>query len=182
VVRWKLLPNKETADPYLSLPAVDDPASVEVGVILMGLDAERLLTGLGMATLADDPASVEAGVILMGLDAGTTAFTEDPTLITLMVDRLRHEVPPGLPIDAVIATGTRRWHSARIALRAVEHAGTSPSAAVRQAWANAARTVAAADLGEPGPACRAYLTACWLRRSEVDRCMEERRALPEVTA
>jgi hypothetical protein len=147
------LPSKETAEPYLSLPAVDDPASAEVGVILMGLDGEQLLAGLGIAALADDP-----------------------TLVTLVVDRLRHTESLHLPI----AAGTRRWRSARIALGAVEHADASPSAAVRQAWANAARAVTAADIGEPGPARHAYLTACWLRRSEVDRCVEERRALPEV--
>ncbi|MER6800196.1 DUF6187 family protein, partial [Amycolatopsis mediterranei] len=40
------------------LPDVEAPAAVEAGVILLGLDADRLLAGLGLARLADDAALV----------------------------------------------------------------------------------------------------------------------------
>ena len=38
-----------------ALPAVDDPAETEVGVIILGLSAERLLAGLGVAGIAREP-------------------------------------------------------------------------------------------------------------------------------
>lgn len=146
-------------DTRFALPAVDDPASTEVGVILMGLDAPRLLAGLGIATLADDP-----------------------TLVTLMVDRVRHDVPGDLDIDGLIATGARRWHTARRALASVDRSRAAPSAALRQAWAQASRAVDAADLGRPGPAGRAYLTACWLRRTEVDSWVAEHQNIPDIAS
>jgi len=131
-------------DTLFSLPAVDDPPMTETGVILMGLDAERLLTGLGLATVTDDPA-----------------------LIALSVDQLRHGGVQRLPAGAMLAEGTSRWLSAREVLQAVGGGGTT-SGSPRQAWANALRLVCAADIGDAGPATRAYLAACWLRRGEVD--------------
>lgn len=142
-------------DTRFSLPAVDDPASTETGVILMGLDAERLLTGLGLAVLADDPAYV-----------------------ALAVDHLRHGVAPHPSMAAVLAEGSRRWQSVRAAMDAAG-ARTRTSGSPRQAWEHARRAVDAigtghgprtGGLGETGPATRAYLAACWLRRHEVDRC------------
>jgi Family of unknown function (DUF6187) len=143
-------------DTRFSLPAVHDPPSVEVGVILLGLGAERLLAGLGVAALGDDPARV-----------------------TLLVDQLRHGLPTLTRLDSVIEDGARRWGSARTALTAADRGGRV-SAAVRQAWSAGADLVATAELGDAGPATRAYLTACWLRRTEVDRYLEDRHALPLV--
>lgn len=135
-------------DPRFSLPAVDDPASTELGVILLGLDADRLLAGLGMAALS--------------------GYSHDTATVTLLVDLAMHGVPDGRPLGAAVAAGTRRWRAARPALSAGYPGGT-PSAAPRQAWAQAYRVVAAAGAGKPGSATHAYLTACWLRRNEVDR-------------
>lgn len=137
-------------DTRFSLPAVDDPPSTEVGVILLGLDAERLLAGLGLATLADDPA-----------------------LVTLVVDQVRHDTFEPVALDTVLAAGARRWRSARAALAATDR-DAATSAALRRRWTRVLGVVTAADIGETGPACRAYLAACWLRRTEVDRCAEHR--------
>jgi hypothetical protein len=143
-------------DTRFTLPAVDDPASVEVGVILMGLDAERLLAGLGVAALGDDA-----------------------TLAVLVVDQARHGLPPDLSMAALVDGGTRRWRAARPELAAADPGGP-PSAAVRRAWARAADTVAAAAPPDWGPASHAYLTACWLRRTEVDGYLEELDAVSQV--
>jgi hypothetical protein len=149
------LSEREPFDTRFSLPAIDDPASVEVGVILMGLDAERLLAGLGVATLGDNPA-----------------------VVTMVVDQVRHGVPADLTLPGVLATGAGRWRSARAALAAADPGG-APSAAVRRAWTQAADLVDAAGI-EAGPASHAYLAACWLRRSEVDGYLEDHHAVSQV--
>ncbi|MFL6143018.1 MAG: DUF6187 family protein [Labedaea sp.] len=148
--------SEATFDTRFTLPAVDDPASVEVGVILMGLDAERLLAGLGVA-----------------------AIGEDPTRVTLMVDQVRHGRPAVISLRSVIDDGAARWRAARSALAAADPGGPV-SAAVRKAWTAAADLVAVAELADAGPATRAYLAACWLRRTEVARYLEDRHALPQV--
>jgi hypothetical protein len=131
------------------MPSVDDPASTEVGVILLGLDAERLLAGLGMATLADDPAAV-----------------------ALSVDHARHGAALRLDTDALVEAGCRRWTSTKDALAEAAE-GVPGSASPRQAWAPAERAVGTVDPLTTGPACRVYLTACWLRRNEIDRWVED---------
>jgi hypothetical protein len=131
-------------DTRFSLPAVDDPPLTEAGIILMGLDPDRLLAGLGLATADDDPGQV-----------------------ALAVDRCRHGVGAHPPMDALVAAGGRRWRQATAALDA---AGLLPSrsASLRQAWEHTLRLLAAVDLGGAGPATYAYLAACWLRRDAVD--------------
>jgi uncharacterized protein DUF6187 len=138
-----------------SLPAVDDPASTEIGVILMGLETDRLLAGLGLASVADDP-----------------------TMVTMVVDQARHGALPAITADSLVAAGADRWRRARVELDKVDAVATS--AALRQLWAKALHAVEVAEVGELGPASRAYLAACWLRRSEVDRHLEANRAVPEV--
>jgi hypothetical protein len=149
-----------------ALPAVDQPADTETGVILAGLDAERLLAGLGLASLADDP-----------------------TLVTLLVDQVRHGGGE-LTIDGLLALGARRWRAVRPALAAVG-AGATQSGSVRQAWDRATRVVLAADIGAIGPASQAYLAASWLRHDRIDelvtptpsaaaRLEEDDRAVSEV--
>ncbi|HET9139101.1 DUF6187 family protein [Actinophytocola sp.] len=145
----------EPFDSRFTLPAVDDPAAVEVGVILLGLDGQRLLAGLGLATLADDPTSV-----------------------ALLVDRLRHGVGTGIDLSTALAAGTRRWHAVRAALTGTP----GNTAAVRAAWVRACAVIDDAGLTGLGPASRAYLAACWLRQSEVDRYLEDPDDVPEVTA
>ncbi|GAA4294285.1 hypothetical protein GCM10023148_56530 [Actinokineospora soli] len=49
-------------DTRFDMPGVDDPVDTEVGVILLGLDADRLLAGLGLASLAEDPGRVAVTV------------------------------------------------------------------------------------------------------------------------
>jgi Family of unknown function (DUF6187) len=130
-------------DPRLALPHVDDPALTEAGVILMSLEADRLLAGLGAAGAAEDPAAV-----------------------ALAVDRARHGADPGLP--ALVSVGVQRWVAARAALDAT---GWLPprSGSLRHSWT---QTLALLDdvagLPESGPAARAYLATCWLRRVAVD--------------
>jgi hypothetical protein len=139
-------------DTRFAMPALDQPPLTEIGVILAGLDTERLLAGLGAAgDVGDD-------------------YYGDPTQVVLLVDRLRHG--GGDSLAAALAAGVRRWQSMRPALAAVDH-GPSVSASIRQAWQRSLRTVLAADLGAAGPACRAYLAACWLRGTEVDRVARE---------
>lgn len=140
-----LVADEEDFDGRFSLPAVDDPPSTETGVILMGLDAERLLAGLGLATV-----------------------TENPALIALAVDQLQHNVAALLSLDDLTATGASRWLSSQPELHRRGH-GFTTSAAPRQAWTHAVRMVQTAELGEVGPASLTYLAACWLRRNDVDR-------------
>jgi hypothetical protein len=137
-------------DTRFDMPSVDSPASTEVGVILLGLDAERLLAGLGMATLADDP-----------------------TAVALSVDHVRHGVAAIAPsAEALVEAGCLRWTAASGALAALAPE-LSGSASPRQAWPKAERLVETLDPLGTGPACRAYLTACWLRRNEIDRWVED---------
>ena len=49
--------NEEKYDTRFDMPDVDDPASTEAGVIMLGQNADRLLAGLGFASLAEDPAT-----------------------------------------------------------------------------------------------------------------------------
>ena len=138
------MPSDHAADPLFSLPAVDDSASTEIGVILLGLDAEQLLAGLAVAGLADDPAAV-----------------------TLLVDHARHSGVASLPVGLLVAVGVRRWRAVRASLIAAgqDEFGASP----RLAWARAYSALAQAGIGELGPATAVYLTACLLRHTEMDR-------------
>jgi hypothetical protein len=146
------------SDNVFTFPAVDDAPSTEVGVILMGLDAERLLAGLGTAALGDDPA-----------------------LVATVVDHARHGVPTDLSLATVVATGAGRWRSTRAALAAAHRDSAAPfAAAVRKAWTQALDLAGTAGGEELGPASRAYLAACWLRRSEVDAYVEEHHGLSRV--
>jgi hypothetical protein len=145
--RWQVS-SEERFDTRFTLPAVDDSAATETGIILLGLDADRLLAGLGLAALGDDPAQV-----------------------ALVVDYARHGAAVRIPYDDLIAAGARRWHTARPALAAAG-TGLPASGSLRRVWTRTLDVLtglAAADLGAAGPATRAYLTACWLRREDIDR-------------
>lgn len=135
------------SDTRFTLPAVDDPASTEVGIILLGLDAERLLAGAGLAWLGDDPA-----------------------LITLAVDQLRHDAPVAESLDGLVESGIRRWHQVRATLAAA--APVSQTGSLRVMWERT-QAMLAAELPGLSPASTAYLTACWLRRDDVDRRAEQ---------
>jgi hypothetical protein len=121
-----------------SLPAIDDPASTEAGVIILGLEVRQLLAGLGFAALADDPAA-----------------------ITLLAEQARHAGEARIAMDDLLAAGVRRWHAEREALGPLAGHLASP----RRAWAQAYRAV---EARHRAAAMAAYLTACWLRRAEVD--------------
>jgi hypothetical protein len=131
-----------------SLPAVDDPPSTEAGVILLGLDTGHLLAGLAVAALADDPAAV-----------------------TLLVDQARHSGVASFDVGQLVSAGVARWRAVRGALRTAEGPGTR-TAPPRLAWAQAYAALARCDVGPLGPATAVYLTACLLRRAEVDRYCE----------
>jgi len=134
-------------DTVFSFPAVDDDPGTEIGVLLMGLESERLLAGLGVA--ADDPEG-------------------DPAAATLVVDQLRHGARPDLTLAAVLATGAARWQAARPRLAAVAPVAGFRSAALRRQWSAAEDVVAAAGVAA-GAAQRVYFAACWLRRAQIDR-------------
>lgn len=142
-------PQADAPDTRFVLPSLDAPPAVEAGIVLLGLDAERLLAGLGLAALADDPA-----------------------MVTLAVDRIRHDARGALTTGQLVALGARRWRRARDGLAAAGVPGP-PAGSPRWAWVQAARVVQAAREREaPGSglstACAAYLTACWIRRDEID--------------
>lgn len=158
------MPDETTTS--FAMPAVDQPAATEIGVILAGLDVERLLAGLGMASLADDP-----------------------TQVTLLVDQVRHGGGE-LTTETLHRIGARRWQAVRESLAAAGSGGAL-SGSVRQEWERATRIVRAADLGPLGPAAAAYLAACWLRHTAIDALtgtrpehhqQEDRRAVSEVAA
>lgn len=133
-------------DTRFSLPACDDPPSTEIGVIVMGLTAEQLLAGLGVAALADDPAAV-----------------------TLLVDQIRHDGTVGLTLGHLVAVGLDRWRAAQPALAAAgprDHR----TASLRHAWAQAYGALTEYEVGKMGQAAAVYLTACWLRATEIDAC------------
>jgi hypothetical protein len=157
--------SEEPYDSRFTLPAIDAPADAEVGVILLGLDVDRLLAGLGFAHFADDPA-----------------------LVTQAVDQARHGTfTTGM--TELAAAGLARWRAVRALIEA--EPGKPEVGSLRQEWANSFRRVAGAVAGS-GPAALTYLTACWIRRTEVDRLAasadefpagkEELDVLPEVPA
>ncbi|MFD9893992.1 DUF6187 family protein [Amycolatopsis sp. NPDC059027] len=151
-------PDPAAYDTRFSLPSIDDPASTEIGVILMGLAAERLLAGVGLACLADDPA-----------------------LVTLAVDQAHHGALDRLGTAALVEAGRTRWRSVRPAIEAGPEVTAAGS--LRQEWDRTTERVTAAVPGL-GPASAAYLTACWLRRADVDRLAvgrpEPEGAVPDV--
>jgi hypothetical protein len=128
-----------------ALPTVDDTFSTEVGVILMGLDAERLLAGLYLASLA-----------------------VDPTIVTLLVDRVRHGAAGPVTLDALAAAGVSKWRAAAAALDASGRPEPGP-APLRQAWSQAFRKLGALGIGQNRSATTVYLTACWLRREDIGK-------------
>ncbi|WP_410569628.1 DUF6187 family protein [Amycolatopsis sp. cmx-4-61] len=148
---------QEPYDSRFTLPDVDAWPETEAGVILLGLEPDRLLAGLGFAALADDPA-----------------------MVTQVVDQARHGVFAA-DLAGLAEAGVARWRALRPALAAVP--GRPAVGALRQEWANSADLVAVAVPGT-GPAALAYLTACWIRRDEIDRLAEgkEPDVLPEVAA
>jgi len=128
-----------TADTRFALPAVDSSPLAETGVVLLGLDAPRLLAGLAVAESADDPA-----------------------LVALAVDEARHGVTGRAAFGGLVAAGAVRWRTARGTLAAAG-APVPASASLRQAFARALDVLANVlanvlpDAGLPDGAGRAYL-------------------------
>lgn len=131
-------------DTVFSLPSVDEDPDTELGVLLMGLGARRLLAGLGVAGPASDPATT-----------------------MLVVDQLSHRARHDMSLEAALAAGGERWRVARPRLTAVAPGNEVRSAALRKLWAAAVRTVTTADVARDR-AELVYLAACWLRRDELD--------------
>ena len=146
------------SDSRFDLPDLDVTAGEEAGVILLGLDPDRLLAGLGFARLADDPA-----------------------LVTQVVDRARHGGFTAGHAD-LVAEGARRWRRLREAVAAAPV--KTASGGMRREWRDTAVRVAVA-VPDAGPASRAYLAACWIRRDEIDRFTDRedlRDVVPQVPA
>jgi hypothetical protein len=135
------------SDTRFSVPACDDPPSTEIGVIVMGLPAQQLLAGLGMAVLADDPAAV-----------------------TLLIDQVRHGGAAQITLSHLVVAGLDRWRAVQPALAAGPR--KNRTASLRQAWAQAYGALGQCEIGAMSPAAAVYLTACWLRASEIDRYAE----------
>lgn len=135
----------EPYDSRFTLPSVDDAPSTEAGVILLGLDAERLLAGVGLARLADEPA-----------------------LVALAVDQARHDALD-LGTGALVEAGILRWRAVRPLIEAGPEMTTAGS--LRREWEHATARVTATVSGL-GPASVACLAACWLRRDDVDDVAE----------
>lgn len=135
-----MLTENGSRDTSFSLPACDDHPSTEIGVVVMGLPAVHLLAGLGGSVLADD--AVQA---------------------TLLVDYLRHGGAYAITFGQLVEAGASRWDAVRPALANVGLVRRHP---LRQAWSQAytavSRLISPADT-----AAAVYLTACWLRESEV---------------
>jgi hypothetical protein len=142
-----------SSDTRFALPACDDPPSTEIGVIVMGLSAEQLLTGLGIAALADDPVAV-----------------------TLLMDQVRHGGVAELTAEHLVAVGLDRWRSLQPELAAAgmpdHHA-----ASLRREWALAYGALDRCEIGARGPAAAIYLAACWLRAPEIEQYA---RAVPDT--
>jgi hypothetical protein len=128
--------------PEFLLLGVDDPASTETGVVLLGLDPGRLLAGLGLTVLSGD---------------------DDPGLVALAVDRARHGAGP-LEFDVLIEAGARRWRAVRDTLPGDPVEDASP----RAGWDHTMRALAACGPAGAGPTQLAFLAACLMRRRAVD--------------
>ncbi|MER7762769.1 DUF6187 family protein [Streptomyces sp. NPDC097619] len=133
-------------DSRFALTPVDGSALTETGIMLMGLDADRLLAGLGLA-----------------------ALTEDPAQVLLAVDRARHGVAAVPDFDGLLAHGLDTWRRARPALAAADPTRPGTPTPLRPAWERALRLALTAGPEAPGPATAAHLATCWLRREETDR-------------
>ncbi|MFE6617062.1 DUF6187 family protein [Amycolatopsis sp. NPDC057786] len=131
----------EPYDSRFTLPSIDDAPSTEAGVILLGLDARRLLAGVGLARLADEPA-----------------------LVALAVDQARHGALD-LGTEALVEAGILRWRAVRPLIEAGPEMASAGS--LRREWEHATARVTATVTGL-GPASVSCLAACWLRRDDID--------------
>ncbi len=138
----------EPYDSRFTLPSIDDAPATEAGVILMGLDAGRLLAGVGLARIADEPA-----------------------LVALAVDQARHDALD-LDTDALIDAGIARWRAVRPLIEAGQEMTAAGS--LRKEWEHTTERVTATVTGL-GPASVACLAACWLRRDDIDEFAEHGR-------
>ncbi|MDZ5444410.1 DUF6187 family protein [Micromonospora sp. 4G57] len=134
------------ADPAeFDLPYLDaDPIS-EAGLILLGLDAERILAMLGFATL-----------------------TADPGAAVLVVDSALHNGEFRISFSAAVAAGGAEWRRHRPAFAAAD-GNRFRSGSPREAWAamyDVARAAVAENTSSTTVAC---LAACWFRREEIDQ-------------
>jgi hypothetical protein len=136
----------EHHDSRFALPDVDASGATEAGIILLGLDADRLLAGLAVARFADDPA-----------------------LVTQVVDQARHGSAE-FGLGGLLESGRQHWLSLRD--RVGDPPSTSSPGSLRREWERRLDFVAAAVPGA-GAGTIAYLTACALRGTEVDQLAAE---------
>lgn len=133
------------ADPMdFDLPYLDADRISEAGLILMGLDAERVLAVLGTATLVTD-----LGAALLAVDAAW------------------HAGEIRVPLATAVRIGAEQWRQHRPAL-ARHDDGRPRSGAPREAWASAHAVATAVLPAATGPTVAACVAVCWFRREEFD--------------
>lgn len=138
------MPDPTYANPAdFDLPYRDADPIAESGLILMGMDADRLLAILGLAGLTADPGSA-----------------------VLAVDRFWHAGEIRMSFAEAVAAGAAQWRRYRDAL-AAEAGGRFRSGGPREAWASSYQ-VAGVVAGPAGPTVTACLAACWFRHEEMD--------------
>jgi hypothetical protein len=77
-----------------------------------------------------------------------------------------------MSFDEAHQIGADRWKLCREVIAGFDDGRRRPGSP-REAWFQVSQTVAAAFGGSVGPATRSYLAACWFRREELDRRVNE---------
>ncbi|GAA2078446.1 DUF6187 family protein [Actinomadura alba] len=131
-------------DGSFSMPHLDISPDTEVGVVLLGLDARTLLTGLGISEIIDDP-----------------------SLMVLAVDHLNHQGELRIKAEIAYEIGAQRWTILRNRL-ADAPAHALRSGGPREAWTRSLATVNETFGHSLGTAARHFAAACWFRREEID--------------
>ncbi|MFV2084759.1 DUF6187 family protein [Micromonospora sp. LOL_021] len=145
------MPEPTYADPNtFDLPDTDADLVAEAGLVLMGLDAQRLLAVLG-----------------------TAAITAHPGASLLAVDTAWHQGDVRLPFPTVVAAGVAQWRRYRRALAAADD-GVPRSGAPREAWARTHATALDALGTATADTTSAALAVCWFRREEIDGFCDDR--------
>jgi hypothetical protein len=126
---------------------VDASAEAEFGVVLMGMDVERVLLALGLAALYSEPADVLRAVDhLVHRDMMVTTAIQARAAAAVVWTK----AAPLLPVTS----------------------STTLSGSPREAWEFCLRVVRSSLESWPST-LHLYLAVCWFRRAEVTRRLNE---------